>query len=148
MILINSKEIKYRRYCTFITFHGFSKIQHQEYVNFGAMILTVQYTIRNCTSIKNKFHGWTQQNPQKLVLNLMNIDEITASHYKFLSPFSFINGEDFSPFSFINGEDFSHLSLLSLSYSPSSRRCPDLRFWQEYHRFVWLGLVDSGNSYL
>lgn len=30
---------------------------------------------------------------------LMNIDEITASHYKFLSPFSFINGEDFSPLS-------------------------------------------------
>lgn len=40
-----------------------------------------------------------QQNPQKLALILMNIDEITASHYKFLSPFSFLNGEDFSPFS-------------------------------------------------
>lgn len=44
----------------------------------------------------------------------MNIDEITASHYKFLSPFSFLNGEDFSPFSFINGEDFSPLSLFYL----------------------------------
>lgn len=31
-----------------------------------------------------------------------------------LSPFSFINGEDFSPFSFINGEDFSPLSLFYL----------------------------------
>lgn len=44
----------------------------------------------------------------------MNIDEITASHYKFLSPFSFLNREDFSPFSFINGEDFSPLSLFYL----------------------------------
>lgn len=51
----------------------------------------------------------------------MNIDEITASHYKFLSPFSFLNGEDFSPLSFINGEDFSPFSFINgEDFSPLS----------------------------